>query len=285
LKQAENDAAEQLQTVSNLHDIRAIVRPTNRDKSLSHSDTFPQRKVPFLSLDSVCDQYALASESGLQIGRTVSSNELVVLDTTAYHQDSHPQTIATAARQIARLLSIDDPFSMGFLKCLGVVRLNESQFQYVLALPKQQPPRLLRSLLYSDSPSLDAKFRIARNLPKTIMSLHAANFVHKNIRPETVVVQDDDEDEMSQAYLVGFEQLRPVLGHSSLVADVSALFFIFCMLWQWSKLVEDSIPPGPSLPSSTRLPLLCCSASSTSAHLIFRSCAYPSIWYKTNGGF
>lgn len=105
-----------------------------------------------------------------------------------------------------------------------MVRLNEKRFQYVLALPKPQQPHLLRSLLYAQSPSLDAKFRIARNLAKTIMSLHAANFVHKNIRPETVIVQDDDEGETSQAYLVGFEQLRPDSGHSSLVADVSAFF-------------------------------------------------------------
>jgi hypothetical protein len=100
------------------------------------------------------------------------------------------------------------------------VRLSETRFQYIFALPKQQRPYSLRSLLYSPSPSLDAKFRIAKNLAKTIMSLHAANFVHKSIRPDTIVVQEDDEDEMSQAYLVGFEQLRPENGHSSLVADV-----------------------------------------------------------------
>lgn len=224
LEQTESDNTAQIQTVSNLHDIRAIVRPTSQEKSPPHSDTIPQRKVPFLPPDSIHDQCAIANESGLQIGRTVDSDEVVVLDTTAYHEDSHPQTIATTVRQIARLLSIDDPFAMGFLKCLGLVKLKENQFQYVLALPKQQPPRLLRSLLYLQSPSLDAKFRIARNLAKTIMSLHAANFVHKNIRPETVIVQDDSDGEMSQAYLVGFEQLRPDLSHSSLVADVSALF-------------------------------------------------------------
>ncbi|KEF61420.1 uncharacterized protein A1O9_02986 [Exophiala aquamarina CBS 119918] len=223
LEQTGSDTTVQTQTVSNLHDIRAIVRLTNQDTSRPHSDTVPQRKVPFLSPDSIHDQRALANEPGLQIGRIVDSDEVVVLDTTAYHEDSHPQTVATTVRQIARLLSIDDPFSMGFLKCVGLVKSNENQFIYVLALPKQQPVRLLRSLLYLPSPSLDAKFRIARNLAKTIMSLHAAKFVHKNIRPETVVVQDDGEGEMSQAYLVGFEQLRPDLGHSSLVAD---------MVWQ-----------------------------------------------------
>jgi len=254
LEQTESDTTAQIQSVSNLHDIRAIVQPTSPEKLPPHSVAIPPIKVPFLSVDSIHERCAMENGSGLQIGRTGDSDLVVVLDTTAYNKESHPQTIATTVRQIARLLSIDDPFAMGFLKCLGLVKLNENQFQYVLALPKQQAPRLLRDLLYSPSPSLDAKFRIARNLAKTIMSLHAANFVHKNIRPETVVVQDDNEGEMSQAYLVGFEQLRPDLGHSSLVADVSTLvsivfrclafFRAFVMVFAISCRVSKALVPN-----------------------------------------
>lgn len=119
LEQAENDTSEQNQTVSNLHDIRAIVQPATQDGSPSLSSTLPTRNVPFLASDSISDQRDLAHGSGPQIGKKVDSNEVVVLDTTAYHEALQAHTILITVRQIARLLSIDDPFSMGFLNAWG----------------------------------------------------------------------------------------------------------------------------------------------------------------------
>lgn len=53
----------------------------------------------------------------MQIGKTADSKGMIVLDTTVCHQESQSHAIVTRMRQIARLLSTDDSFSMGFLKC------------------------------------------------------------------------------------------------------------------------------------------------------------------------
>ena len=197
-----------------IQEIRALIEASRSENPESRF------KLPFLPAQSVSDSYEISEGSSLSTAVVVEGRHSVLLDTTEYPSDADPSSVLTTIRKVVRVLSISDPAPLGFLKCRGVIRLNERRFQYVLAVSSRQAPQTLRTLLGSESPSLDARFRIARSLAKTVMSLHSADFVHKNIRPETVVVWPDDIGEMSQPYLVGFGQLRPHSEHSSLVADM-----------------------------------------------------------------
>lgn len=66
----------------------------------------------------------------------------------------------------------------------------------------------MRHLLFKASPSLDAKFRLARELAGGVASVHAASFMHKNIRPEIVLVLHDKSHSLPTDFLVGVERFR-----------------------------------------------------------------------------
>ncbi|KGQ01269.1 hypothetical protein PAAG_12040 [Paracoccidioides lutzii Pb01] len=147
------------------------------------------------------------------------TSQTVMLDRTAYPEDIDPNII----------------FSTGS-SCT-----QESQFQYVLSLPRQGGPQTLRSLLLLlhhhhhhqhhhhheatiTSQFLNAKLQISKSLAHAVPSLHAANFVHKNISAETILfLPDPTTGEPSDLYLVGFEQLRPSPGRPSFCADMVSL--------------------------------------------------------------
>jgi len=99
-------------------------------------------------------------------------------------------------------------------------------------------PRTLRTILLHDLKSrarhsLDQRFTLAREIATGLFYLHAARFVHKNLRPEVVVLfhntrqqvadpaHDDKESYdnlrvLGEAYITGFTELRDVDGHTIL---------------------------------------------------------------------
>lgn len=138
----------------------------------------------------------------------------VLLDRTNYS----PLTAKMIARRyihdLARLLMNVDPMTFGLLKCGGVVELPEencSQFQFVLELPKDLPsPRTLRTILM-ETPQcpLNHRIQLAKQLARSVMFVHTSGFVHKNIRPETILVFTDGPKTMGPSFLSGFERVRP----------------------------------------------------------------------------
>jgi hypothetical protein len=52
------------------------------------------------------------------------------------------------------------------------------------------------------------------------MAVHSADFVHKNVRPETIVVFEDSKDPLPVLYLVGFERFRPRTAGTTLIGDM-----------------------------------------------------------------
>lgn len=162
----------------------------------------------------------------LKLASLHASGEQVLLETTTYPEGTDHGQAANFVRRLAQFLSTPEISTLNLLKCLGVLRLNQSpfgtkQFQYIFALPvSKSSPASLRATLASSPPSLDAKLNLAKCLARALTSIHAADFVHKNIRPETIIVFEDAHDEMSIPYLVGFESLRPSEAHSSLVSDM-----------------------------------------------------------------
>lgn len=87
---------------------------------------------------------------------------------------------------------------------------SECLFVFQLT-PGLSQPRSLRDLLYClSTPSLNERIKLARSLARSVMFVHNLNFVHKNIRPETVLTfqVDVDADHYRTTSLIGFESFR-----------------------------------------------------------------------------
>lgn len=185
------------------------------------------QKSLFVQPELLTDSRDIVKPTNLNLSTMRQTGKQVLLDTTTYPEGTDQRQAMNFVRGLARLLSSPEIPNLGLLQCLGVLRLNEDdgrtrQFQYIFGLPPQDsPPSSLRGLLSQPSPSLDAKFHLAKSLAKALTSLHAADFVHKNIRPETIIVLEDANKEKSIPYLVGFESLRPSEARSSLVSDMA----------------------------------------------------------------
>ena len=182
----------------------------------------------FRSDDFVSTRRGLLPQSTVTSSELASDGSPVLLDETTYPTETDKNEAATHVRDLARLLSCSQPSTLGLLNCAGVLRISDSggavsQFQYVFSIPPQKAkaPASLRFLLSRPSPSLDVKFNIARSLARGVMAVHSASFVHKNIRPDTVVIFEGLKPREAKAYLVGFERSRPAAAGTTLTGDIT----------------------------------------------------------------
>lgn len=76
--------------------------------------------------------------------------------------------------------------------------------------------RSLRSSLLRQTPVVSISFRlaIAKSMARAVIFLHSASFVHKNIRPETILTTDS-----GSSYLVGFQRFRATASHTYMLGD------------------------------------------------------------------
>ena len=132
-------------------------------------------------------------------------------------------------RDLAKILAsidLDEPRS-GLLSCVGVtektaVLERPPKYEFAFAIPKSlQQPQSLRQLLITSPQTypLDDRIEIAKILARSVLSLHTYRFVHKNIRPETIVVFKDSRTSSGVPFLIGFETFRPVDGKSYFLGD------------------------------------------------------------------
>jgi hypothetical protein len=117
--------------------------------------------------------------------------------------------------------------------CSGVIQLKNahnkeiSAFEFIFSIPATLSfPKTLRSLLLhgnqSHTHTLNQRFALATRLANSVTFVHSAGFVHKNIRPETIVVFESATDKpgtLDSAFLVGFEKFRPAEGHTLMLSD------------------------------------------------------------------
>ena len=134
-------------------------------------------------------------------------------------------------RDLATKLSRADPFAFGLLQCKGVVRVGYpapsrqiQAFDFVFRAPYETDAlQSLRQLLVSsdENISLTRKFRIACQLARSVNYVHTFNFVHKNIRPESILCFEDVEAGKSHTFLVGFDVFRSADGGTMLLGDIA----------------------------------------------------------------
>ncbi|KAK6197756.1 hypothetical protein LQW54_010594 [Pestalotiopsis sp. IQ-011] len=62
-------------------------------------------------------------------------------------------------------------------------------------------------------------FSIAQQLAKSVNYVHAFNFVHKHVRPESVLIWDATETKLPSIFPVGFDTFRSADGGTNFVGD------------------------------------------------------------------
>ncbi|KAK3315976.1 hypothetical protein B0H66DRAFT_560058 [Apodospora peruviana] len=151
-------------------------------------------------------------------------------------------TIKKDTRDLARKLNHNDPDTFGLLSCKGFAtesaedslsstpvtviglgsdtgagNIQEQQhrnvrFTLVFRIPSglSNDARSLRELLVSTPApkSLTARFDIARALARSVSYVHTFGFVHKSVRPESVICFSSSESQHMSIFLAGFENFR-----------------------------------------------------------------------------
>lgn len=120
--------------------------------------------------------------------------------------------VAKDIRELAIKLKQSDPVTFHLLACKGVAR-HPTAFTFVFKMPPGfTSPRSLRSCLLENTVprTLSDRFLLAAELGKSISYVHTFGFVHKNIRPETILIfkGSGSQSSIGSAFLIGFEQVR-----------------------------------------------------------------------------
>jgi hypothetical protein len=133
---------------------------------------------------------------------------------------------AEEMRALAERLCNARPELMHILPCRGFSSLQYlgertpfMHFEIPLSL-RARRPRLLWSLLAETGPkhSLNDRFRLAKELATSVWYVHSGNFVHKRVRPDSILVFDNDKSTKKERYpyklgplfLAGFSRFRQV---------------------------------------------------------------------------
>ncbi|KAF2683711.1 hypothetical protein K458DRAFT_418691 [Lentithecium fluviatile CBS 122367] len=127
---------------------------------------------------------------------------------------------------VARALELVDPDTMGLPRCIGIATLRQPEhYEMIFRIggttdsagnTQSVTPRSLRQLLSKDSEAnpidLTSRVLLAVQLVRSVFYLHITGIVHKNIRPENILIMDQDNasfpEKIGNPYLIGFEESR-----------------------------------------------------------------------------
>ncbi|KAH6646529.1 hypothetical protein BKA67DRAFT_525453 [Truncatella angustata] len=133
--------------------------------------------------------------------------------------------------RLAHKLQHVDPDVFGLLKCYGLVKRKSpltrqiSSIDMVFTLPPQSgtPISLRQQLLQPQVFSLTRVLELARQITSAVSFVHTCDFVHKNIRPETILSfafnGANDANASRVTYLLGFDTFRSVNFHTMRTGD------------------------------------------------------------------
>ncbi|KAK0621043.1 hypothetical protein B0T14DRAFT_482229 [Immersiella caudata] len=143
-----------------------------------------------------------------------------------------------SVEQLARKLQHVDPDAFGLLSCDGVLKRTElvrgeyrfTGLEVIYRAPSStlgSPMTLRRLLLDQPRVSLSAIVRLATQLVRSVSYIHACDFVHKNIRPESILIFPSDPrsgeqiETVGNAFLLGLSEFRLVHDQTNLLGDIA----------------------------------------------------------------
>jgi hypothetical protein len=159
-----------------------------------------------------------------------TSDKWVIVDSIPHDANADIKLVTNDVRSLARKLSCGDVYRFGILQCRGVIRSTRqdskeiASFDFVFNTPgnPNHELRSLRGLLISQPDhSLTERYGLAKQLARSISYIHTLGFVHKNVRPETVLVLDHRDVALGSLFLVGFDKVRVADSHTLRVGDTA----------------------------------------------------------------
>jgi hypothetical protein len=212
---------QQLQEVPQNDASKRLVQMRQAIKSLAAPKGSQDRESLFKDATVVESQLHQIPRSNTFASTYADGSRPVLLDRTNYPLETPMDRVKPYVRDLAGLLRDVDPMGFGLLKCEGVIEWHSSQdetatqFQFIFGIPEglSATPTTLRDLLIKGSRySLSQRVQLAKQLARSVMFVHTAGFVHKNIRPETILVfpekNGNGDRAIGQSFLTGFERIR-----------------------------------------------------------------------------
>lgn len=191
--------------------------------------------VAFVPDDRFQFDRQLIQYTSVEIKRLPGGDSDVIIDSIPCEGPGAVNVIRDV-RNLASILGEVEPMTFGIPACAGVVKVKGptgklSKLEMVFKVPQElENPRSLRNLLISldlenGQHPINARIQLAKRLARTVLFVHSADFVHKNFRPETVIVFDHREKtnihEIGIPFLIGFQKIRLAGGPTAYMGDTA----------------------------------------------------------------
>ncbi|KAI9857181.1 MAG: hypothetical protein M1813_008543 [Trichoglossum hirsutum] len=128
--------------------------------------------------------------------------------------DANPESVKRV-KQLVALLHEKKPMGFCVPHCMGFFQRSEyNLFGMVFEIPERAPsnakPKSLLQSLGQQVPPINDRITMAQKLAVCILYLHAANWLHKGLRSESIIFfLEGDIPDITKPYLSGFEYSRP----------------------------------------------------------------------------
>ncbi|MCJ1228490.1 hypothetical protein MMC12_005151 [Toensbergia leucococca] len=224
-------------SLSQMKELREALPPPSSLKQLGSGEVDQLRQAigastghrmtsVFITDAAVSPNTCSIAHSSSRLGTLEQSRHIVILDSVRPHSEDEAVGIMKGVRELAQVLRTVDPIRFGLLVCCGVIKVLKedtgtridprpkervAHFDFVFAVPQSlTKPRSLRDILLTSNPSvsLNELLTLAKSLARSIFFVHTSRFVHKNIRPENILVFEDTKHIVGRPYLVGYERFR-----------------------------------------------------------------------------
>lgn len=226
-----------------IHEAKTLIPATQQlRRVLKPIDDDGIRKTVFLLPGGLnAESVQSLAYSRVRIARRADNGELVVLDPITCISRANINSALRDIRNFARRLKHTDPFTFRLLECKGILNEDGSDTKPSTDIPPtglsfvfRMPPthshaQSLRHRLLSgpngEHDSLSARFDLARQLVTAVSYVHLYEFVHKNIRPETILIlsrgngSENAGRSDETTILVGFDVLRDAEGKTNRLGD------------------------------------------------------------------
>lgn len=174
--------------------------------------------------------------SSVNVVARLKSQSLYVMESIGTAPNTNTNTTSDVYQLCRRLQSVD-PSIFGLLRCKGLLEIIDDNKtfppgpQIVYHTPAQadplKPPTTLRSLLLEQRPvCLSSVIILAKQLVRSVSFVHTCDLVHKNIRPDNILLFPTALAalrplELGQAFLVGFSQFRSINMETNCLGDTA----------------------------------------------------------------
>jgi hypothetical protein len=212
----------QLNPLANMWKLRAALKPDYRNSLY----------FDWAQLKNPKDIPVLFSTARAIIREERGQTKLYIVEAVISPDGSHGPLnvgqIKADVESLAGRLKQIDPDTFGLLNCKGLIKHGElattpvNGIELLYGTPRDSSvPASLRGLLLDRGfvPSLSSIVGTAKQLIRSVSFIHTSSFVHKNIRPENILVFPSKNASLGMSFLVGFNQFRRSNQQTNLLGD------------------------------------------------------------------